>query len=303
MRGFLNYIGQTYKIMQTYMTGMHLMIDLWRPGRESDGWLSSVKAIEELKLGGDWICYRPHERGPQKVQAAPRLVDNVEVLMEFFEMEIPPPYFVRGKKTGKVYYGFGNALGSGFGNSFLILGEVQYEYGQWSSEEVESGSSNWKEAENLYQAIKNLAIRGLLTDSELFMFTNNLMTENCFTKGSSWSKKLFEIVLAMRKLEFEYGFVVHVVHMSRKRMIQQGTDGISCGDETRGVLAGNEWFTYVPLVQHAFERDALLRDLVHNVTDRLNFVKLTPEGWFDEGHGFGRYIWVPPPAALPAMIE
>ena len=285
------------------MTGLHLTIDGWRPGREDDGWRCPAKDIEELKMNGNWVTYGPHERGPRNVAAVPRLMDDVKALKRFFEFPNPPPRFVRGTKTGKVFYGFGDASGSGFGNSFLMLGDIRYDYGQWCSEVVECGSSNWREAENLHQGIKGLADKGLLKDVELFMFTDNLTAENCFTKGSSRSKKLFEIVLAVRLLELRYGFTLHVIHVSGKRMIVQGTDALSRGDATRGVLAGNRWFQYVPLALSAYERNGEIRRLFRDATEGLGFVELTPEDWFDKGHTLERCIWVPAPAATLAMTE
>lgn len=35
----------------------------------------------------------------------------------------------------------------------------------------------------------------------------------------------------------------------------------------------------------------------------MNFSTLTPEGWFTSGHGFGNYIWAPPPAAADVVVE
>ena len=37
IRGFMNYVTQTYKSMIPYLNGLHLTIDGWRPNRDSSG--------------------------------------------------------------------------------------------------------------------------------------------------------------------------------------------------------------------------------------------------------------------------
>ena len=46
-------------------------------------------------------------------------------------------------------------------------------------------------------------------------------------EGTSKSRKLFELVLRLKKLEVKYHIILHVMHVSGKRMIAQGTDGLS----------------------------------------------------------------------------
>ena len=38
IRGFLNYVVQTYPWMNPYIKGLHLTIDGWRPERVAGGW-------------------------------------------------------------------------------------------------------------------------------------------------------------------------------------------------------------------------------------------------------------------------
>jgi hypothetical protein len=37
-RGFLVYVTRTYPAMIPYLKGFHLTIEMWRGGRDSDGW-------------------------------------------------------------------------------------------------------------------------------------------------------------------------------------------------------------------------------------------------------------------------
>ena len=58
---------------------------------------------------------------------------------------------------------------------------------------------------------------------EIFMFT----AEAAFWKGTSESRELDELVLWLKRLELEEDLLLHVIHISGKRMIWQGTDGLS----------------------------------------------------------------------------
>ena len=64
------------------------------------------------------------------------------------------------------------------------------------------------------------------------------MTESAFWKGTSHSKKLCDLVVRLRKLEMDTGMILHVIHVSGRRMILSGVDGLSRGDHTTGIVAG-----------------------------------------------------------------
>jgi hypothetical protein len=38
IRGFLQYVAQTYTSITSYLIGIHMAIDSWRPGRDAEGW-------------------------------------------------------------------------------------------------------------------------------------------------------------------------------------------------------------------------------------------------------------------------
>eukprot|EP00978_Attheya_sp_CCMP212_P023422 scaffold71692_cov50-Attheya_sp.AAC.1 len=86
-------------------------------------------------------------------------------------------------------------------------------------------------------------------------------------------------------------------------MIEQGTDGLSRGDHSQGVMRGIPMTAYVPLHLNAFERDPRLKTFIEFVTQDMNPTFLTPEGWFDEGHGTGTFVCPPPPAAADVVVE
>jgi hypothetical protein len=142
-----------------------------------------------------------------------------------------------------------------------------------------------------------------MTGCEFFIFTDNTTAEAAFWKGSSKSRKLFVSVLRLRKLEMENDMIIHVVHVSGKRMIAQGTDGLSRADHSEGVMQGRPMMEYMPLHQDPLEREAKLKPWLEKLTKGLGAEFLEPEGWFDEGHGYGTYIWTPAPAAAEVVVE
>jgi hypothetical protein len=108
----------------------------------------------------------------------------------------PPLKGARGKKTALAYYDFGDASGSGFGATIQI---IHYEYGQWCAEITEKKSSDWRELNNLVEAIVRMVVEHGLWGSVIFIFTGNSTAEAAFWKGTSKSEALFELVLRMKK--------------------------------------------------------------------------------------------------------
>ena len=63
-------------------------------------------------------------------------------------------------------------------------------------------------------------------------------------------------------LEMEFGVTIHIIHISGKRMIAQGTNGCSRGSLLEGVMAGKDMLTFVDLALPATERHPPLLDWV-----------------------------------------
>ena len=139
-------------------------------------------------------------------------------------------------------------------------------------------------------------------------------------KGSSKSPLLHQMVLDLRKMEMIGDIIVHFVWISGKRMIRQGTDGLSRGDFSSGVKAGEKFLKFLPLHLFAFERQPGLKG-------KLGQVKITSleekvrcwcpsrkgrawklartEDWFYEVFldPEGSWIWCPPPALAKIAVE
>jgi hypothetical protein len=308
IRGFLNYVAQTYDWLTPYMIGLHMTIDGWRPGRELEGW--KVKPLPQVTFEnsgeddeGDWVAVESYPSQPDQVKAVPRLRSDIVAMLELCKSQKPPPRRVRARVQGRAYYGFGDASKTGFGASIQIGKEIQYQYGQWTSEASESTSSNWKELSNLVDSLDEILTNNDLRGCEMFMFTDNSTAEAAYWKGTSHSQKLFDLVLRLKKLEAKHDMILHVIHVSGKRMIAQGTDGISRGDHSAGVMRGIPMTAYVPLHIDAFTREPKLREFIEEIGKDLAPTFLEPEGWFDDGHKRGNFIWSPAPAAAEVVVE
>ncbi len=211
-----------------------------------------------------------------------------------------------------VYYGFGDALGMQIGatlsESYSCRQQlsnprqggrgIRFRVGLWTVEEEEE-SSNYKELKNSVDTVSEEAGAGRLRDCEFFLFTDNSTAEGCFYRGNSKSQHLHALVPLLRTLEMTYGMTIHVVHISGKRMIVQGTDGCSRGSLMEGMMAGADMLTLVDLSRGGIDCHPPLLNWVRSWTGQPKLGVLMPEGWFEEGHGIsggvldGHNIWIP----------
>jgi len=90
------------------------------------------------------------------------------------------------------------------------------------------------------------AAAGLLTNTEVSLFTNTTTGEAAYFCGSSKSRQLHGLVLRLHLLEMRLGV---------KEMIRVGVDGVSRGGNLNaGVMAGAHMLLFVPLHLSAFDR-------------------------------------------------
>jgi hypothetical protein len=275
IRGFLMDVSRTCTSMTPYMIGFHMTIDSWRRGRDKDGWRTNDEAEwvaiekEEREESGEGPepdhCWR--SEGPLLVKAVPRFDSDVKALEGLTATDMPPLRRVRCNKTGHAFYGFGDASGPAFGATIQIGDHVHYEYGQWVTEVTEERSSNWREVGNLAEFLEGAVRDHNLKDCEIFIFTDNTTAEVAFWKGSSKSRRLFELVLRLRKLELRHNLILHVVHVSGRRMIAEGTDGLSRGDHSEGVMQGQRMEDFIPLDLDPLTRSPGLKKWLKDMMD------------------------------------
>ncbi len=249
-------------------------------------------------------------------QAAPQFKANLKALLFLTQSEKPILQRVRSAKyVHQAYYGFGDASSGGFGSSVESPDGLFVHQGLWPSNQDES--SNYLELKNLVDATYKEVGAGYLKGAEFWLFTDNSTAERCFHKGSSSSELLHELVLKLRKLEFDFDFSLFAVHVLGTRMIAQGTDGLSCGLLLKGVLGRHGMLSFVNLARTAIERQPFLGLYMQEwVSQALNWraIHLSPGKWFNKGHGIVGgtkdhhgiwipddaknrrvYLWTPPP--------
>jgi hypothetical protein len=215
-----------------YLKGLHLSLDSWWKDRDEDGW-RTTNTNESLWDGVERL------KAPKDVQLVQRFRSDMEALMFLTKVEEPPPVPVRPTAC-KATFLVGDALGSGFGTSTWVQNDdkITAQYGAWD-DNVRNQSSNFREAYNLVLRVEQMVERGELErGSEVFVFTDNFIPERAFYNGSSKSKRLHGLVMRLRKLEMDSQIFICVIWFAGTRMINQATDGLSCGDFTGGVIAG-----------------------------------------------------------------
>jgi len=307
IRGFLNYVVQTYRPMIPYLNGLHMTIDGWREGRDEEGW--------RLPPSADATYASADTEGrsndvtqvviPDRVSSVPRLRSDINALLRLSQSESAPCRRIRPKFSASVLYGFGDASGTAFGatSQFQHSSDIHFQFGQWLTSVTKEESSNWREFTNLVEYLEERGAEGQLFDSEVFMFTDNSTAEAAFWKGTSKSRKLLDLVLRLRELEMQTGMILHIIHVSGKRMIAQGTDGLSRGDHSTGVMTGQSLTAFVPIHLDAFQRSPPLREWMEQVLSQCNAKFLSPEGWFENHTAHDTFVWSPPPAAADVVVE
>ena len=334
-RGFLIHLARTYPGLTPFLKGIHLTLETWRGGRDTEGWKYGREDWVQLLSHADdedfvdWKDLRAdrvtsnRDEAPARVVASGRLQRDLEQLITFFKLPKPPLRLIRGTNMKSAIYAFGDASGTGFGATWTEGGVTKFRVGTWGSESQKE-SSNYRELRNLSETLEKLAEEEL-NGKEIFLFTDNSTAEWVYYRGSSSSKKLHKLMGAMRYLELKEGCKIHVIHVSGERMKSQGADGFSRGDMLEGVMQQGNILTFVPLHLTAFKRDGGMR-LLHWIkgwsSDRgRSPIVLTEEDWFVRGHDIisvvrgenshlpepvydpGTYIWAPAPALAEVAVS
>jgi hypothetical protein len=329
-RGFLGHVAMTFPALVPFMKGFHLTIDSWRDYRPTSGWKMNEKVwssyVEARIADGDLSEEEARAMqetlsdgaAPKTVQAVPRFKSDLQAMKVYFGPPTPPEITDRVSQVLYVMYGFGDASGTGFGSSIQSSAGLSYRIGVWLGEERDE-TSNFREFRNVVEALEDEGESGRLKDCRVFFCTDNSTVESAIYKGSSGSEKLHALVVRYHCLESKYGITVTTSHVSGKRMIAQGADGLSRGLLNEGVMAGDSIISFVPFHLSAVERSPAVFDWVSSWADE-EVLLLSPEGWFERGHdqiggqvrpdGFwcpefkrGCYLWAPPPAAADVALE
>ena len=331
IRGFFVHLSMTYDTFTHHLKGFHLTLAAHCPRRNDEGWklndnewlmyleskvqsniISSVELEQRLEKSSQYPT-------PTRVRPLPQLVDDIYALSEFLSMSSPPEIEDRRSELRLILYGFADASGGGLGSSVLIPGTgIRCRTGVWGKDE-ENNSSNFKEFENVVSTIEQEAKEGTLKGSLMFLFTDNSTVEGALYKGNTPSRKLFELIVRFRKVQLQNNATILVSHVSGKRMIAQGTDGISRGEMNEGIGQGQKMLSFIPLHLSALDRYPPLSDWIKTWAGHPVEI-LSTNQWFTRGHGHdggsydksgfwrphlrpGTFIWIPPPAAADVSLE
>jgi hypothetical protein len=92
IRGFLQYVAQTYPSLASFLIGFHMTIDSWRAGRDESGWRLAHSLWEQIKKEDeDWSREQVEiEDVPAAVKAVPRFKEDVKALQRLMKAELPP---------------------------------------------------------------------------------------------------------------------------------------------------------------------------------------------------------------------
>jgi hypothetical protein len=266
-RGFLVHMQQVYPSLTPYLKGLHLTIDSWRDNRDAEGWKipGAVSAYPE----GYWDESLEHEPSqtlrPRYVLPVPRYSSDLQALQSLLAPCDPPLRFVRQNRIHAAFYGFVDASAGGFGSSFTTPRGIHYTYGVWGKDQ-QHASSNYRELNNLVTSIETMTSDGTLAGGEVYIFTDNFTAESAFYKGNTSTKALFELVLRLRTVEMLGLIQLHVIHVAGTRMMSQGTDGLSRGCLTEGVMMGSPMLSFIPLHLSAIERQPSLLPWIQDWT-------------------------------------
>jgi hypothetical protein len=145
---------------------------------------------------------------------------------------------------------------------------------------------------------------GRLDGCEVFLYTDIQTDEGYYFRGTAKSRALFELSVTLYKLQMKFDLILHVVLIAGTWMIQQGTDGLSRGDENALATCGMALGGMVPLHLSATARSVVLEDWIRGWEDTGRKLEvLEPRGWFTSAHRLGSFGWFPAPAAADAAID
>jgi hypothetical protein len=90
IRGFLVYVTRTYIGMSPYLIGLHMTIDSWREGRDSEGWRTKEEVMVTYGEEAGWTSLGSDVAQPTLVGAVPRLAEDIEATEKLCETDTPP---------------------------------------------------------------------------------------------------------------------------------------------------------------------------------------------------------------------
>ena len=93
---------------------------------------------------------------------------------------------------------------------------------------------------------------------ELFVFTDNMVFESVFYKGTSKIPLLFELVIRLHQVHTRRYLIHHVVHIVGKIIIESGIYGLARRNNLVGMIRGLNPLQFVLLDKGTRERSTMV---------------------------------------------
>ncbi|MCK7501268.1 MAG: hypothetical protein MZW92_72495 [Comamonadaceae bacterium] len=187
-RGLLIYVPRTHTSMIPDLKGLHLTIDSWQPNRDEDGWRQTSGHFEPKTDNGVVKAVA----APVLVQAVPWLGQDLRALGELTDSAVAPRVQVCPTAMAAAGFIFGDASGMGFGQSLWLMGrpDVNVFLGSGMGRHLAT-PPNGDEFYNQVLAVERGIEHGTIpAGTEIFLFTDNFVTEWAFHWATSSNKTL-----------------------------------------------------------------------------------------------------------------
>ncbi len=199
---------------------------------------------------------------------------------------------------------------------------------------MEEKLSNVREAENLTDRLKRLAGKvwrivaerleelnasRSLVDYKVFVLTDNSAFKGACYKGQLASKELSDIIFRLYKAQKDGGLILHVLHISAKRMKATGVDSLSRGDHTKGMMSGDNPMSFLPFHLGADAqsqsrdgkwarswwrtKDSALVTSTGWDWENLPLQEIGPDNMFELKEVKAARLWMLPPMAMEVATE
>jgi hypothetical protein len=253
---------------------------------------------------GDASRAAAQEGYPAKTKVTTELKMHVLALMKLFSGDTPRVVPIRPEHKDDIRYFIGDASAEGFGaiTQYPDL-SLEVREGLWE-EEFAAGGSNLREMANQVNNLKRDIQEGKHDGCEVWMVLDNSTWSAVWTKGMSSVPHLFYLALELKVVAYEHGVFIKALHVSGKRMIAIGGDGVSRGDLDAGVMLGYDARLFLPLDVSAFDvKDNHLEMWCKSWMGSDYSPPLKPRDWFWGGHKAGVHVWAPPTWSGPNCTQ
>jgi hypothetical protein len=181
----------TFELITPFLKGFHLTISGHLPRRSAEGWKIAERSwdayVHQQQVVGGLMTEEEATEAlnppdyediptPKEAIMVARLEWDLKALQRILSAEHPPEVMIRWLTVYDVIYGFGDASGKGFGRMVTSPAGTKYRIDIWEPD-AKDNSSDWREFENIVEALEEEAACGNLCGTLVYMFTDNSTCE------------------------------------------------------------------------------------------------------------------------------